>query len=267
MREARREEIAYFRKMGVYVKVPIQECWDRTGKNPIATRWIDINKGDAQSPNYRSSASSWCLPEVRGVAIHPEVFVVRSCMCAFGMKQKDDQGWAYINKPTTFMANSPEAVRELERRCPGNHRHIPLVDGKAAAAQVYPKRLCTAVCRAIARQKLRDQQGLKGTPLLSLGEMGKVARQAGSTSNHKQKPAEALHDPEDQVGAWDDLSGEALELDRVREARREEIAYFRKMGVYVKVPIQECWDRTGKNPIATRWIDINKGDAHTPDLR
>ena len=31
-----------FRKHGGYVNVPVQECWDETGKEPIAVRWIDI---------------------------------------------------------------------------------------------------------------------------------------------------------------------------------------------------------------------------------
>ena len=40
--------------MGLYVKVPIAECLGKTGKQPISVRWIDINKGDQESPNYRS---------------------------------------------------------------------------------------------------------------------------------------------------------------------------------------------------------------------
>ena len=43
-----------FRKHRVYDKVDIQECWDNTGKEPIGTRWVDINKGDESNPDYRS---------------------------------------------------------------------------------------------------------------------------------------------------------------------------------------------------------------------
>ena len=50
---ARKEEIEYVHKMKLYDKVPITECRQRTGKGPISVRWIDINKGDATSPNYR----------------------------------------------------------------------------------------------------------------------------------------------------------------------------------------------------------------------
>ena len=53
-KKARQEEMKYFKEMGVYVKVSKQECWEQTGKGPIAMRWIDINKGDAENQNYRS---------------------------------------------------------------------------------------------------------------------------------------------------------------------------------------------------------------------
>ena len=32
----------------------MDECHSATGKSPIWTRWIDINKGDATKVNYRS---------------------------------------------------------------------------------------------------------------------------------------------------------------------------------------------------------------------
>ena len=38
----------------VCTKVPIQQCWDETGKNPISVRWLDINKGDEDNHEYRS---------------------------------------------------------------------------------------------------------------------------------------------------------------------------------------------------------------------
>ena len=46
--------MAEFRKHGVYMKVPLQRCWEETGKDPIGVRWVDINKGDKDNPEYRS---------------------------------------------------------------------------------------------------------------------------------------------------------------------------------------------------------------------
>ena len=38
----------------MYDKVPIAQCYQKTGRVPIIVRWIDVNKGDVQSPTYRS---------------------------------------------------------------------------------------------------------------------------------------------------------------------------------------------------------------------
>ena len=50
-------------------------------------------------------------------------------------------------------------------------------------------------------------------------------------------------------------------------ARSGEIKEVHKHKVYHKVPTKECWDRTGKAPIRTIWIDTNKGDKIHPELR
>ena len=41
------------RDMRVYTKIPRSQA-TRQGWKVIATRWIDINKGDDEHPNYRS---------------------------------------------------------------------------------------------------------------------------------------------------------------------------------------------------------------------
>ena len=51
--EARRAEMEYFEKHCVYERVP-REHQRRTRGKVITTRWLDVNKGDSQSPEYRS---------------------------------------------------------------------------------------------------------------------------------------------------------------------------------------------------------------------
>ena len=48
------EEVECVRKMKRYEKVPVSQCYQKTGKVPIIVKWIDINKGDQQNPSYRS---------------------------------------------------------------------------------------------------------------------------------------------------------------------------------------------------------------------
>ena len=54
VKEARKAEVEYIHKMNLYTKVTMAECRKQTGKAPISVRWIDVNKGDAERPNYRS---------------------------------------------------------------------------------------------------------------------------------------------------------------------------------------------------------------------
>ena len=51
--DARKKEIEYFKKMGVYTKVMRSEA-TQGGHKVISTKWIDTNKGDEKRPNYRS---------------------------------------------------------------------------------------------------------------------------------------------------------------------------------------------------------------------
>ena len=51
---ARKEEMEEFRKHKVYIKVPVEECYQVAGKGPLGIRWIDINKGDDENLDYRS---------------------------------------------------------------------------------------------------------------------------------------------------------------------------------------------------------------------
>ena len=53
VKEARSKEIQYVRDMRVYDKIPRSQA-QRQGWKVVKTRWIDINKGDDENPNYRS---------------------------------------------------------------------------------------------------------------------------------------------------------------------------------------------------------------------
>ena len=78
-------------------------------------------------------------------------------------------------------------------------------------------------------------------------------------------PSEALHEAGGTgMVVFDDVGGQRLDPALMVKARTGEIAYFRQMGVYEKVDINECWSETGKAPIAVRCVDTNKGDFQIP---
>ena len=62
--------------------------------------------------------------------------------------------------------------------------------------------------------------------------------------------------------ARDDVTGTELVPEFVIEARREEMTYFKKLGVYKVVPQSHQSQRGGK-AIGTRWVDVNKGDVES----
>ena len=53
VKKARMEEMRELNKHKVYEKVPRWRAKEAGGK-VVTTRWIDINKGDGQNPNYRA---------------------------------------------------------------------------------------------------------------------------------------------------------------------------------------------------------------------
>ena len=53
VRAAREEELKVVDEIGVWEPRSIAECIEVTGKNPVKVRWVDVNKGDDDSPNVR----------------------------------------------------------------------------------------------------------------------------------------------------------------------------------------------------------------------
>ena len=70
----------------------------------------------------------------------------------------------------------------------------------------------------------------------------------------------------EQEWATDGVTGGDLKANKVREARKEEIEYFRRMQVYDKIN-RKAADEGMKKAVATRWIDINKGDRNNEKYR
>ena len=78
--------------------------------------------------------------------------------------------------------------------------------------------------------------------------------------------SDVLHEP-DGTHVSDDQSGEPLVPERVWKARKEGMLYVREMQVYKKIDMSECVRKTGRKPIAVRWVYMNKCDAAQPNDR
>ena len=132
------------------------------------------------------------------------------------------------------------------------HRHVALMGGKAKKAEVYPEGLLQKILIGLKAEMRKKSH-------LSSLDFGPV--------NEEPYFDKAVVDNEDWDTFIDEVSGEALETSKVNAARMEELDYAKRYNVWTLAPVKECWERTGKAPIGSRWIDIDKGDANAPNYR
>ena len=222
---------------------------------------------------HPQTASSWQERCIEKLMTKNGVQRVDGDQCMHGLKPWDGDKWGPARKRIGFMTNSPCIAAALTKRCPNTksnvvHRHVRLESGRTKVAQIYPPELCQAICRGFKEQLEANRNGR-----FMLAELGDErigdgrGMKAVAEKIKKHIPIADEDNDEEMMIAWDDVSGVALEPKAVIVARAEEIEYVRKMNVYTKVPIKECVMKTGKQPISTRWIDVNKGDAQNPNYR
>jgi hypothetical protein len=77
------------------------------------------------------TATSWEEPAVKELRAHPQVQEATAHQCCFGLAARDPDGSVQlVLKPTRFLSSAPLLLRELERRCSGEHRHTRLPGGR-----------------------------------------------------------------------------------------------------------------------------------------
>ena len=81
-----------------------------------------------------------------------------------------------------------------------------------------------------------------------------------------KKHMDALYHSNGMPEAWDDMNGVFLDPDLVVAARAEEMAFFKKLGVYKRVPRSKVTELGGKM-VSVKWLDTNKGDKLQPNYR
>ena len=100
---------------------------------------------------HPDGSTAWNAPEVVEFMMRPEVDAAVLLMCAYGMTSTEDIGDGLVKKPSRMISLSPVVRRRIEARCSNEigghqHRHVRLVQGRAKAAQVYPRELGMKIC-------------------------------------------------------------------------------------------------------------------------
>ena len=99
---------------------------------------------------------------------------------------------------------------------------------------MYPAELCRAIVRGMVAE-------MKDRGIHRAGEVGLHAV--------TDEDGDPDHDERFSGAYRDDISGQILRDDLVREARQKELRYFCEKGVWVKRPKDEARRKTGKGPI------------------
>ena len=261
-------------------------------------------KGKYYLHEHPLTATSWHLPSMRTIVDHHCNHVAVADQCAYGLTTKDPvHGVLPAKKPTRFATNSPAIAAALSKRCecqekPGVPKHGLLIAGRAAAAAIYTDDLCGAMCVGLKKQLSMDGDNHVATRSMDrsqlksfIGQLGigerKLRRDHWTDIFHEQdghpatrtgsdEKADGVQHLKDQLSTiyktaqgelgWDDPNNCPLDIELIRGAREVEIAYFRKQGVYTKVPRSEALRRKAKI-IQLRWVDTNKGDSECPNVR
>ena len=82
--------------------------------------------------------------------------------CMFGLTTTNWEGKRMpAKKKTRFMSNSEEIMAQLNVKCPGEHQHQMLIDGRAKKAAIYPPALCRAICKGLVEQIKKGKYRVK----------------------------------------------------------------------------------------------------------
>ena len=190
-------------------------------------------------------ATSWREPCVQEVLSQPGVRRIRADQCQLG--QQNEVGDP-VKKPTGFMSNSDELLKELERKCFGRNglcsrprggRHAQCIGRVARRSAIFQEELCLGILRGIRKQMETDHRmhpGLVGVhaAMLTADDEIKAFRLHHATLGSE----ESICEDAPALAAWtgkqtfvDDLTGLPLPPDLCRAARQKELEYFRAKGV------------------------------------
>ena len=182
----------------------------------------------------------------------------------------------------TFFEKSDE---EAKRRMRGESKSQMGEESKSKRTRLEPASSSTgaasssteiAIVPNTAEKRIGDQMtDEKDAKLQKAEELSKNIRERNvddesiETKRAKQDKSmdvDAVEDEnDDDVNEYDleivEENIDNIDPKKIQDARKEEMNYIKKMGVYEEVDLEVCWNATGKGPISTRWVDVMKSDG------
>ena len=226
---------------------------------------LQLDSGRYFLHEHPDSATSWTLKCVKEVMAHKDVRRVIGDQCQYG--QETDAGKP-MRKRTGWMSNSKRILDSISKTCTGKngqcsraaggeHEHVRGKHGRKAA--IYPFRLCKAILTGAKAQLVEDEKYEVGIHCVLPGPIAE---------KHDDEENAEINNLDEKNGVYkDNLTGQPLIPELVKQARLEELKYFKSKSVWELRGVDEAKRRQGKVPISVRWIDVNKGDDMNPKYR
>ena len=119
----------YYDKMHVFDKVPVAQCWERTGKTPLKARWVDIDKctryrSRCVTKQFKGSDSEeWfaATPALRALISHSMSGPNKKALLVWDVSR------AFFHTPVQheiFVVLCEEAKKTVEDVCKATHEHV-----------------------------------------------------------------------------------------------------------------------------------------------
>ena len=239
------------------------------------------------------TAKNWLEPCVTQLLDLKNVQVVTGHRCQYGLTAPDADGLpAPALKPTRWMSNSRCMLARLDRKCPRDHQHQPLLSGRAHAAERYPDELLLEILRgmrdeedqAMLREEEEEQDyhriaAINSTfddPNLYSPSMSyQFARQTALCAMQSTKTNLTYTDgstTQHPIGGhfkeafYDEYTREVLPQELIQQAMSEEMEYFCKH-VWQIASFEDAKKDVDATFIGGRWVNCNKGDTQQPKVR
>ena len=212
------------------------------------------------------SASSWKTPMISDTMKLPGTRVVRGDQCMFGQSawHHNEHGWCrrHARKRTGWLTNVPELAEILDVECDASHEHASMIGGTAKPTERYPPELVASILKGI-RAYQRRRTGVQINAL----EAG-----IGPHVDEEERAADWMNEEcETEVEHGkvykDAYTGVVLDPAAVGEARKQELEFAASLKAWEPRPRSEAFQKMGRAPFGTRWIDCNKGDDESPEHR
>ena len=214
---------------------------------------------------HPASASSWSAQSLQLLRSLQGVHHVNFDFCTLGMETTARDGQKVAARKRTGILTNSGAIASLlsEAQCRREHAHEHLLDGRAGPCQRYPDKFCKLICEGVKREidsvEWRHRLYKMFDISTPFGQLMNVQSQLEDATPKEEDPFAAMYEDMDFI---DDVSGLPLDKSIAVQARRTEMEFFKKRGVYTKRK-RESWMKV----IDTRWLDVNKGDEDHPNYR